>query len=101
MQSCHLCPDGGYFFHPWQHETWPSHFLLAALICLHSTETESCMLELKIVVPQFYSLFFLKQLFVGIYENEFFEFQVRVLKNFENEDRPAMPCSVVYLCISH
>jgi hypothetical protein len=30
-----------------------------------------------------------------------FEFQVRVWKNFENEDRPAVPHSVVYLYIKH
>jgi hypothetical protein len=36
---------------------------------------EESMLELKIVVSQFYSLFFLKHLFVGIYENEFLSFK--------------------------
>ena len=75
MQSCHLCPDSGNSSHPWQHETWPQHFLLVVSICLCSTETESCMLELNIVVSRFYSLFILKQLFVGIYENGFLNFK--------------------------
>lgn len=75
MQSCDLCPDSGNSSHPRQHETWPPHLLLVASICLCLTETESCMLELKIAVSQFYSLFFIKQLFVGKYENEFLSFK--------------------------